>query len=53
MSLHTTVLVRNKIENNDVFRAPEYVNRLFVSDRIKATIDKYFVGDIFESVKLI
>ncbi|MBU5615833.1 hypothetical protein KPY62_01695 [Psychrobacter sp. TAE2020] len=53
MSLHTAVLVRDVIKNTDIFRASEYTNRLFVSDRVKAIIDKHFVGNVFKLVEIV
>ncbi len=53
MSLHTTVLKKNAIENTDVFRVSEYTNHLFISDRVKAVIERYFVGEVFRPVKTI
>lgn len=53
MVIHNSVLMKNTTINSDVFRVSEYTSQLFVSDRVKAIIDKHFVGNVFKLVEVV
>ncbi len=53
MVIHNTFLLSNFITNEDVFRASNYTTHLIISDRVKAVIEKYFVGEVFQPVKVV
>lgn len=53
MTLHKPVLFKSKIEGYDAFRLIEYDSFLFVSEKIKNIIEKYFVGEVFTPISII
>lgn len=53
MVIHNSVLMENAVINFDVFRVSEYTNQLFVSEKVKAIIDKHFVGDVLKLVEVV